>query len=44
MWVSGSGASRLSNVKALATDVISDISEIWSTFVDNLPEDTSSTA
>ncbi|MEC7756642.1 MAG: cation-translocating P-type ATPase [Candidatus Thermoplasmatota archaeon] len=44
MWVSGSEASRLSNLKALATDVLSDISEIWSAFVDNLPEDTSSTA
>ena len=44
MWVSGSGTSRFSNLKALAIDVFSDISEIWRTFVDFLPQDTSSTA
>ena len=44
MWVSGSGTSRFSILKSLAIDVFSDITEIWSTFVDFLPQDTSSTA
>ena len=44
MWVSGTGAHRLSSLVDLSRDIISDLREIWAIMLGKTSEDTSATA
>ncbi len=44
MWVSGTGANRLSSLVDLSRDIISDLWEIWAIMLGKTSEDASATA